>query len=301
MNDHRRIGQLLELKRWQEAHDLAVSSLAEIPQDAHLHFLHSLALHGLGQTKDGLAAIDRALALSHGTVRYHEQRGMFLSYLGKHKDAWATFDHALTLDPNDVNVKAAYVEAILRDRRSGKASNKDRLVKARDLADSILADAPETELAHAIDAKVHIANEMPFKAQAAAKRTLAINPNSVVGHQLMGITQRDIGNTRAAGDSFVTAGKLDPTSDTSRSLLSNLGKGGAAPLGLGAYFVFRAIAKAGSAGAESAGVPVAIIIVLLVVGFIVFQVHRNQERRRTATGQLSPQAQAVLEADKKLR
>ena len=134
-----------------------------------------------------------------------------------------------------------------------------------------------------------------------SKRTLAINPNSVVGHQLMGITQRDIGNTRAAGDSFVTAGKLDPTSDTSRSLLSNLGKGGAAPLGLGAYFVFRAIAKAGSAGAESAGVPVAIIIVLLVVGFIVFQVHRNQERRRTATGQLSPQAQAVLEADKKLR
>lgn len=301
MNDHVRIGQLIDLQRWQEAHDQTTASLADIPQDAHMQFLHGVALHGLGRTKEALDANDRAIALSHETVRYHEQRGLLLSHLGKHKEAFSTFEHALTLNPNDVNVKGCYVEAILRDRKSGKSSNSGRLVKARTLADSILVDAPDTELAHAIDAKVHLANSKPFKAQDAAKRVLKINPNSVVGHQLMGISHRDIGNTRAAGDAFVSAGKLDPTSDTSRNLLSSLGKGGAAPFGIGAYIVFRLVAKTGQAGAESAGVPVAIVLVLLVVGFIGFRMNQSRQRRQTAKAALSPEAQAILEADDKLR
>lgn len=297
MNDHVRIGQLINIQRWQEALDQSAASLAEIPQDAHMHFLHGLALHGLGRTKDALDANDRAIALSHESVRYHEQRGILLSKLGKHKQAFDSFEHALTLDPSDVNVRGGYVEAIVRDPASINSLVKTRLIRARTLADSILVDAPDTEFAHVINAKVLLAEDKPFKAQEAAKRALKIEPNSVVGHQLMGITHREIGNTRQAGDAFVAAGKLDPTSNTSRNLLSSLGKGGAAPFGLGAYLLFRFIAKSG----QAAGVPVAIVLVLVVLGFAGFKLHQSREGRESAKAALSPEARSVLEADKKLR
>lgn len=298
MTEHQRVSQLLGLSRWQEARDSAASALGEDPTDAYMHYLLSIAYDGLEQLPRAQDSIGTALSLDPEQGIYVEQHARLLSLLGQHVDAQAAFERALQLDPGSIEAHAGYVEAILRDPRSERRlTKKERLATAREIADSLLADAPDTEIAHLIDSKVHLANDDIVRSQSAARRALQIDPNSAIGHQLMGITHQQKGDTRAAGDSFVAAGKLDPTSSTSRDLLKGLGRGKIA-LGFGAFYLLRITLKAGARGADGAGVPVGLIVAAIAILVGGFFAARWVTTKRNAEAALSPEARRALEANR---
>lgn len=299
MLDTQRITQLIQVNRFQEAHDLALQSLAEIPQDAAMHSYLGLALNGLGRLEEALTSTENAIALNPGNYRFFEQRGLLLSKLGRHADASIAFEQALHLNPTDSYTKAAYVEALLREPATSRPTQRPaRIARSSELVESMLENDPDSETTHLMHGKVLLAKNQNTQAQRAARRALAIDPNNAVGHQLLGMTQQNQGNVRAAGDSYVAAGKLNPHSTHSRDLLAGLGKGAAA-VPLCGFFLLSRVARTGSKGAVHAGVPIAIVLVIVLA--VAAAAIANRRKQRTASSpDLSPEARRIYEANKKL-
>ena len=141
-------------------------------------------------------------------------------------------------------------------------------------------------------------------ARDAAKRSLSIAPDNAQAHQMLGIAEQHLGRHREAGDSYVRAGKLDPTSSSSGELLDGLGAGlgkVVAPAGLGAFMLFRVATRTSARGAESAGIPPGVILVFVIVAMVLFFAFKNTDRpARYDDGldQLSPEARAIIQQRK---
>jgi tetratricopeptide (TPR) repeat protein len=222
-----------------------------------------------------------------------------LSMLDRHEEAEAAFDQALSLDPRSGWALTLFVEAILRDPRTHRGSAADvHRAKARVLADALLHEMPDDAASHVIDGKCHLLHRNAIQAEQAARTALAIDPEDAAAHQVLGVALQMQGSMREAGDAYVAAGKLNPRSSNSGSLLEGLAKG-AAPAGLVAFLVFQLAAKAGGRSAVDAGVPEWLVLAMLVMGIVVFVAIRRRRARAVAFAQLSPHARAVLVAKKR--
>lgn len=294
-----RAQQLIQLRRYVEARDLASAELAAVPFDADLHEQLASAHGGLEEWDKALDAIEQSLSLTPADPYRHGFRAMALSLLGRHGEARAGFEHALELDPENSFTHMAQVEAVLRDPAVDNKLDRPRLLAlARRSCDTMLRVSPELDVSHLMHAKLLIAQKNFTDAKTAAERAIAANPNNPIAHQLRGIAQQQLGQIREAGDSYVAAGKIDPSSSTSGDLLEGLGKA-AAPLGLGAFLLFRLVARAGSRGAEAGGVPPALILILVIGAMVAFFAVQRGRSRQTNSERLSPQAQAALKAREK--
>ena len=179
------------------------------------------------------------------------------------------------------------VDALLRHPKFERRP--EMLAKAKRSRDSLLREHPEQLVSHLVDGNVHLLDGKHQKALQAAERALAIAPDNPGGHQLRGLAQKGLGQIRNAGDSFVTAGKLDPTSSSSGDMLAGLGKA-AAPIGFALYALVRISATAGA----SAGWLIGIVILLAGGAFLYWR------RQETKPEELSPEAKRVLETRKKM-
>jgi len=290
-----RIQQLLNLNRVTEARDLAKSSLAEDPEDPALLSLLADAEYLLDGPGVALPIVEQALSIEPKRAAFHAQRGHFLSHHGRHEAAEEGFLRALAIDPTHQFALTARVEAILRDPRTGRRKHKEeRLRAARSSADALLSTYPNAAVSHLTDAKVKLANEDFIGCEAAATEGLRISPENPIGHQLIGFAAEGQGKTREAGDAFVRAQRADPTSTTGLEGLRRLGKGAAAPLGFGAFLVFRLISRTGRI---AGGAIAAVLVIAVVIGLIYYVVQRSERQKTTAKQTLSPEAQAILDQD----
>jgi len=220
-----------------------------------------------------------------------------LSHLGRHEIADDSFLESLALDPHNMFTLSARVEAIIRDPRTGRRKHKsERISAARTSADTLLSVYPNAAISHLMDAKVRLASKDFRGCEKSATEALRIEPSNPVGHQLIGLAAEAQGNTRQAGDAYVSAQRADPTSSTGVEGLRRLGKGAAAPLGFGAFLIFRLIARGGRAAGSAVAV---VLLIVAAIGLVVFMVNRSQRAKTAAKQSLSPEAQAILEQDDK--
>lgn len=297
-SEYIRVEQLIDLGRFAEARDLARESLEEAPDDAMmLSKLADIERHISGPER-ALEIVERALALDGQRATFHAQRAYFLSLIGRHEEADAGFVDALTLDPNHRFALAARVEAVLRDPRSTKRKHKsERMGAAKYCADALLTTYPNTAVSHLMDAKVKLANRDFDGCDAAAAHALRLEPDNPVGHQLVGLAAEAKGDTRKAGDAFVSAQRIDPTSSTGLEGLRRLGKSAIAPIGFATFLVLRLGLRAGRA----TGSIIAGIVLFAVFGAIAYFFHQQRKVAEEQRVDLSPEAQSILDQDKKFR
>ncbi len=293
-----RVDQLLKMKRFAEARDLAKQSLADIPFDVDMLELLARANYGLGDFEEALSAVEAALAALSGDGHILTLRGQILSRLGRHDDAMADFEAALALSPSLVYAHVALIEAVVRNPVSDKLGSKAKalLDKAKKSRDALLGLHPEMDISHLMSAQVDILEKKYTKARASTEIALKIDPNNPVAHQLHGLALQGIGDIRSAGDAYVAAGKIDPTSPTSGNLLEGLGAGAAVPFIGGGFLLFRVLTRGGRA-AGSADVPVgAILLVIVLIVGLYFILRDPAEKPKRPEDQLSAEARAALRA-----
>ncbi len=292
-----RVQHLIDLNRPEEARDLARSFLAEDPQDASMISMLADAEYKTDGPAVALATIERAIALEHTNGTFHAQRGYFTSNLGHHDKADEAFATALMHDPRNSYALSAHVEAILRDPATSRRRKKaPRLALAESRVQSLLHSHPHAAITHLMDSKVRLAHNEFEACDAAARRALEIEPNNPIAHQLVGLAAEAMGDTRTAGDAYVSAQKADPTSSTGLEGLRRLGQGAALPIGFGLFIALRMGVRVGRYTSGLVGVLIVVALLAAAGGFIYYQ--RNETRRK-AEAKLSQNARQILDQDRK--
>ncbi len=291
MTNTARIVQLLELHRFQEAHDLASESLAHQPDDAYTYHLLARALTGLKRGKDGYAANEQALALDPTLADGFWLRGLYKEARGKFREAAEAHETSLALAPNSLKFKGDYIHTILEtpiESRLGRPNL--RLSRARQLADSMLQSAPNHEYPHLMSARVHLAQKEIPQAHAAVLHALQINPGYAAAHHVLGKIQQRNGDLQRAGDAYVMSGRLDPRSSESRDELAQVAEPKPLMLAWLACAVMLFFFGKESAWVQDNGLEG--LLLIIVLGTIISMVLW----KRRQVNSLSPQAKQVYES-----
>ncbi len=101
--------------RLHEAHALYKDALAVAPSDPAIPHLLGVLLYQSGHPIEGLAQIDRAIALSPQVAPFHLNRANVLIALGQHAAAHAAAHRALVLAPDLAPARAILARAALAD------------------------------------------------------------------------------------------------------------------------------------------------------------------------------------------
>lgn len=292
---HLQIEQLLQLKRFREAHDLARRSVAQRPEDASTYYQLALALNGLGEVREAIAANDRAIALDPTMASCFWLRGLFEAAQGQFRRAEAAHETSLALDPHSLLLKGGFVQTILDEPPDSRfAGRRLRLLRARELADSMVQSNPNNEYAHVMSSKVHLAHREIPEADRAIRKALHLNPESAAAHHLLGKLYERSGDLRNAGDAYVASGRLDPRSSESRERLRNLGTSIPMCIIMACLAMLYFWAKL-SGVAEAKGVDdIAPVALAAIIGLIAL-------RKRTKINTLNPEAKRIYESSRSLR
>jgi len=270
-------------------------ALAADPDNSELHRLLALALCDAGDPAGAIDAAERAVALRPAGPGSRMALGI-AHYRAKHYDsAVEHLSRSIALNPNEPTTHVWLAEALLKQVSSSFGAEIGRHSKLIDQADHHGAEAiklqPERAGGYLIRTKVQIYRKDAFRASHWVHQAVALEPNNPVAHQLLGAIAQANGDTRAAADHFVTAGKLNPRSDASMHMLKGL-RGGI-PIGaIALFFLIRFIITAGSAVGSAIGV---IVVLALVIGLLWYW------PRLRARRVMSPEARRVLERDRQLR
>jgi hypothetical protein len=176
-----------------------------------------------------------------------------------------------------------------------RALRKSQVVREIDQhgAEAIRLD-PDRADGYAIRAKASVLEEDAVQASTWAREALTREPDNPVGHQVLGMSAQLLGDTRAAADHYVSAGRLNPRSSASTTLLKGLRRRGwiAVVVTLVLIRVISRLVRDGGGVAQAIGIG----IVLAVLAFFWVIWPRWSARRA-----MSPEAQQVLARDRELR
>ncbi len=293
-----RVQALIKLGRFPEAATMARQGLTTNPDSASLNLLLSIALCETGEYDEAVAAARRAVVLRPEHYAAHRTLGWSTYKAGRNDEAKAILTHALSLNPDDVMTHVMLADVLLKTiprRLPRRALRKSHVVQEIDRhgAEAIRLD-PDRADGYAIRAKASVLEEDAFHASAWAHEALRREPDNPIGHQVLGMSAQLLGDTKAAADHYVTAGKLNPRSSASTTLLKGLRKKGWIGVVL-ALVLIRVISRLVSDGGGAAQA-IGISVVLAVLGFFWVVWPRWSARRA-----MSAEAQQVLARDRELR
>lgn len=293
--------QLVQLRRYDEAVDALEAQLATNPADTNALRLLCLAECGREDPTAGLRYVQRAVSIAPDDGRNHSMRGIALSELKHFDEAYAAFDRSLELRPTSARTRADYVNAILRDpKMEGRLPNRQLRAKALTLAKQAVELEPEQIDSHLAMAKAHAIDRSWKKAEEAARRALTIDASNATALTVLAAVQEQQGKLREAGDSYVAAGRADPTR-ASADNLSGLGK--LAPVGLGLGYIILKLMSVGGKGARaggaSSGAIIAVIVVIGIIGLLYMALREDKPApvRTRDYSHLSPEARRIAEAN----
>ena len=288
---------LLGLRRYPEAAAAAREALASAPDDPDLLVVLAAALCESGRAAEAFPAAQQAVALRPGDAYAARTLGWVTHKLGREREAADILAHALTLDPHDAETHVMRAETLLAQAHRTRIPGKGRTALF-DGAWGHAAEAVRLEPGRAggylLHGKVSVARGNGGVAEMWARKGLEVEPDHPVGHQVLGMAAQIRGDTRAAADHYVQAGKLNPRSGSSMKLLRGIRAAG--PISGIALFVLVRIVLV--IGRSAGGVVAGAIVVVAVAGFVGYRfVWPRWQARRS----MSPEARQALARDRQLR
>ena len=291
-----RASTLIRLGRHQEAADAARAGLRTTPDDPGLTLLLAVALCETGDTIEAHAVAERAVALRPDSAVAHRTLGWTVYKRGRHADATAHLAHALSLDPHDSEAHIMRAEALLKQAQRSRLRTGRRTGLIAE-ADRHAAEAVQLEPAAASGYLMHgkacVARSDAGGAQMWAQRALALEPDHPVGHQILGLAAQISGDTRAAADHYVNAGKLNPRSGASMKMLKSVRA--SLPISGIAFFVLARVVLAFGQLIGGIVLVVALIVLAGMLGYRVFGSRWHARRN------MSTEARMALARDRDLR
>jgi Flp pilus assembly protein TadD len=293
-----RVQALIKLGRFPEATTMARQGLTTTPDSASLNLLLSIALCETGDHDEAVAAARRAVALRPEHYAAHRTLGWSTYKAGRADEAKTILTHALSLNPDDVMTHVMLADVLLKTvprhlpRRALRRSNVVQEID-RHGAEAIRLD-PDRADGYAIRAKASVLEEDAFHASSWAHEALKREPDNPIAHQVLGMSAQLVGDTKAAADHYVAAGKLNPRSSGSTALLKGLRK--RAPIGVMLTVVLIRVVPAPFSNGSGVLLAIGVGLLLAVLAFVWFVWPKWNARRA-----MSAEAQQVLARDRELR
>jgi Flp pilus assembly protein TadD len=291
-----RASTLIKLGRHHDAADTARAGLRAAPDDPGLTLLLAVALCETGDTSEAYAVAQRAVALRPDSAIAHRTLGWTVYKRGRHVEATGHLAHAISLDPHDSETHIMRAEALLKQAQRARLRTGQRRKLIAE-ADRHAAEATQLEPTAASGYLMHgkacVARSDAGGARMWAERALALEPDHPVGHQILGLAAQISGDTRAAADHYVNAGKLNPRSGASMKMLRSVRA--SLPLSGIAFFVLARIVLA--FGQLVGGIVLFLTFVVLagMLGYRVFGSRWHARRN------MSPEARMALARDRDVR
>jgi tetratricopeptide (TPR) repeat protein len=299
---HARVQALINLGRLKEAAAEARLALARDPNDAHTWALLAASLIDSGDPAGGLEAATTRVRLEPAGANGHRLRAIALNRLKRHGDAVEAITEAIRLEPNSPSSHRVLVDAHIAQAtgRLKAPAVRGHIEQARQAAEMSIKLAPGSAASHASAANVEILDRKPAAARAHANAALAIDPQHATAHLMLGLVAKAEGNITEASDHFVRAGKISPSTDTTK-LLKGLTTVGTPALGAVVYAIVRTTSLGSGkslpnwmAGLSDQVYLIAAIVIAIVLAAL-FAL--GLQRQPKASKRLSPEAERILKAD----
>ena len=293
-----RIQQLIELKRFAEAKATAHDAIAEYPSAERLYLLGGIATEGLGETYDAITLYERSCALGPSDHMAFGRLGMALRSVNQHDDADRALERMRMLAPEDPWVVHVAINDKLVDPRPVRNRKALREQVDADLK-TLLRLAPSEAATFATKASYHYILGEFEQSKKWARQALSLDPNLADAHRIWGQALGAIGDAKGSGDAFVSAGKIDVHSNSSRELLGSM-QDPALVRGFVAIFAVSVLAMLAwrfSNGDKAPWVSVVGILVIALVATVLIQVTAFLLERRLVAA-LSPTARDVYLAER---
>jgi Flp pilus assembly protein TadD len=291
--DVQRVDALLKAGRSADAARLAREALADDPENVVLLKLLTLAVLDTGEFAEACDVAQRTVSLSPDDAAALRNLGYATYKCGDTAQAGQILDRSLALRPDDSLTVAMRADVLMREataRGRSKRRRAELLEQAEQLGRDAVRLRPDQAVGFVIQGKVAVARNDPFRASALARDALAVEPDNAVAHQVLGMAAQLSGDTAAAADHYVSAGRLNPGGG-STTLLRKLR--GAPVVGVIAGIVLTRIAL--RAGAAVGGVVLAIVLVVALWAVLLY--YPKWKARRS----MSADARTVLDRDRQLR
>ncbi len=291
-----RTSRLIQLGRHSEAAEVARQGLLTDPDDPGLTLLLAIALSEAGQAAEALEAAERAVALRPDSAIAQRTLGWTVYKQGRHSEAALQLAKAITLDPHDAEAHIMRAEALLKraQRTRIQAGRRRRMVdEAEHHASEAVRLEPTAAGGYLVHGKACVARSDAVGARLWAERALAVEPDHPVGHQILGLAAQIRGDTRAAADHYLDAGKLNPRSGASMKMLRSLRT--SLPLSGLALFITARLVLAFGQVAGGIALAIALLVVLGMVGYRIFGARWHARRA------MSDEARQALVRDRQMR
>jgi Flp pilus assembly protein TadD len=215
---------LLELRRYEEAFQLASQAIAQQPGEARSHCLAAQALLGLRRHEEAAAAASQAIALAPSWSWPHRLYSAVLGEASKslrhsqqraaHERAVSAAREAVRLSPSDRTCHTALAEA---SARAGQ------LKEADEAAREAIRLAPHNANVWATASFVALKAKNWRAAEYAAHKALSIDPDNRAATNNLGVAMRAAGRWGQGAVAFAGAASLDPRAPTARDNVALIG------------------------------------------------------------------------------
>lgn len=298
MSAYIRCNMLLAKGQYREAKELALTELSQSPNDANLLSAIARSYRGLNDPVQALSFAQRAVAAEPHDAEFLAELAYMQDLCGAGDAALETVRSALSIDPNNHFVIMIAVSLLTHARRSRRARDRAMVEEARTVVDGGVIAHPDSSSMHVADGRVHMAQRQYAGAEVSARHALEIDPHNASAMMLLADATAKQGRTHEAGDVYVQAAKADPTSDNALAGLREISSGRLVFLVVVLGLVFVILASLGG--------PSIIVMPLIMagaIGSIVFlgDALTNRAEKKTAARKLSPNAQSILDQDRRLR
>ena len=289
------IAHLRRVGRYGEGAQVARRALQSDPSNPELHLQHAVCLNGMLCSAEALMAVQQACALAPQYDTAHRIRAIVLRRMERSAEAVDAARLAVRIDPTDVGNMITLADCLV-------ASGGPQLREAEAIANQCVRLAPDVAetwftLAHVL--LLQSAGIMGRRAQREAalqpaqealERGLALDPNDSFGHKVAGLIKQRVGDTRAAGDHFLVAGRNNPADQNARTLLQGIGSGRTAVFTfLSLVLLSRGLIFASSSMSGAGKVAAFVLLLLAGCVFSGRRLARWNTRRK-----LSPEARRVV-------
>jgi tetratricopeptide (TPR) repeat protein len=176
-------------------------AVALAPNEARVHALLGKALSHVGHNEEALASVDRALALGSPTGDLLGNRADILAALGRLDEAIQSYDRALALKPDSAHDWCNRALTLYDLGRHQEAA--ESLLRA-------IERAPDFALAHCNHGQVLIALKRYDEAVASLDRTIALAPNYADAHNNRAVALDQLGRQAEALASVDRALTIEP-------------------------------------------------------------------------------------------
>jgi tetratricopeptide (TPR) repeat protein len=204
---------------WHDDLSLGVSMVASAPESVHAHHFLGVTYAELGRNDEGLAELQRAVAILPDDASSLYNIAVILQGRGETGAAMALYRRVVDIDPAFF---PAWINLSLFDYRQG------RYLPALEAADRAVAAAPGAPAAHVVRANALRAlgrHEEARNGYAAAVHAAPEWPDALFG---LGATALDLGDFPVAAEAFGRLVAIAPSIGAYRGLVSSLTQAGRA-------------------------------------------------------------------------